>query len=101
MKVTDASNIQALAPTKTEPVRALSEKRARDGGDRVSTGDSEKIVHVIRQASQTASAGRAARLQSIETAVKQGTYRPDPARIAAQILDDAELAAQLQALFRK
>jgi negative regulator of flagellin synthesis FlgM len=101
MKVTDTSQIQALAPTKPEPIRALSAERGSGAGDRVSTSESEKIARVIRQASQTASAGRAARLQSIETAVRQGTYRPDPARIAAQILDDAELAAQLQALFRK
>jgi negative regulator of flagellin synthesis FlgM len=100
MKVTDASQIQALAPAAPEPIRALSTERT-ETGDRVSTTDSEKIAQVVQQASQTASAGRSARLQAIENAVRQGTYRPDPARIAQQILDDAELAARLQALFSK
>jgi negative regulator of flagellin synthesis FlgM len=100
MKVTDASQIQALAPTPPEPVRALSKERTATG-ERVSTADSEKIAQVVQQASQVASAGRAARLQAIENAVRQGTYRPDPARIAQQILDDAELAARLQTLFSK
>ncbi|SRR6266540_3155037 len=100
MKVTDISQIRALAPEKLpEPGRAPAV--ARDGGDRVSTEDSAKIAAAVAQASQGASAGRAAKLQMIEAAVRQGTYKPDPQRIARQILDDAELAARLQALFMK
>jgi negative regulator of flagellin synthesis FlgM len=33
--------------------------------------------------------------------VRQGTYRPDPGRIAQRILDEAELAARLQALMTR
>lgn len=101
MKVTDASQIKALAPGKApEPGRVTPADRS-EATDRVSTDASAKIAAVIAQATQTASAGHAARLQAIEAAVKQGTYRPDPARIAQEILDDAEVAARLQALFRK
>jgi negative regulator of flagellin synthesis FlgM len=99
MKVTDISQIKALAPTKPpEPTRAPT---ARDATDRVSTEESAKIAQAVAQASQSAAAGRSAKLQAIEAAVRQGTYRPDPQRIAQEILDDAELAARLQALFRK
>jgi negative regulator of flagellin synthesis FlgM len=101
MKVTDASQIKALTPERAlEPGRPAAASRG-DPGDRVSTDDSAKIAAAVARASQGASAGRAAKLQSIEAAVRQGTYRPDPQRIAQQILDDAELAARLQALFRK
>ncbi len=101
MKITDASQIKALAPVQpAEPTRAAAPVREARG-DRVSTGESAKIAAAIAQASQTATAGRSAKLQAIETAVRQGTYKPDPQRIAQEILDEAELAARLQALFRK
>ncbi len=99
MKVTDASQIRALNPAKPiEPGRTAS---AEPGGtaDRVSTSESAKIDAAIAEASRNAGTARTERLAAIEAAVKQGTYKPDPARIAQEILDDAELAARLQALF--
>jgi negative regulator of flagellin synthesis FlgM len=101
MKVTDASQIRALAPAKPpEPGRTLASERS-DAGDRVSTEDTAKVAEAIAVASGGAGAARAAKLRDIEAAVRQGTYRPDPQRIAQQILDDAELAARLQAMFSK
>ena len=101
MKVTDASQIKALAPTKLpEPSRSTAPERER-ASDRVSTEGSERISAAVMEASRHASAGRAAKLQAIEAAVRQGTYRPDPQRIAQEILDDAELAARMQALFMR
>jgi negative regulator of flagellin synthesis FlgM len=100
MKVMDASQIKALAPDKL-PDPGRSPRARGERNDRVSTEESAKIAEAIRQASQSANAGRAAKLRSIETAVRQGTYRPDPQRIAQQILDDAEVAARLQAMLRK
>jgi negative regulator of flagellin synthesis FlgM len=101
MKVTDTSQIGALTPEKpAESGRAP--RSARDAaGDRVSTAESDSVAAAIASAASGASASRAAKLQSIEAAVRQGTYRPDPQRIAQQILDDAELAARLQAMFSK
>ena len=101
MKVTDASQINALAPSKLpEPSRSTAAERGSKS-DRVSTAESERISAAVAQASQFASAGRSAKLQAIEAAVRQGTYRPDPQRIAQEILDDAELAARMQALFMR
>lgn len=101
MKITDASQIKALSPGQPpEPGRPPAAVR-EDRGDRVSTGESAKIAATIAQASKTASAGRSAKLQAIEAAVRQGTYKPDPQRIAQEILDEAEVAARLQALFGK
>ena len=100
MKVTDTSQIKALAPGKPpEPARPASERG--DVADRVSTEDSARVAAAIAAASNAAGAGRAAKLASIEAAVRQGTYKPDPQQIAQQILDDAELAARLQIIFGK
>ncbi len=100
MKVTDISQIKALEPGKSpEPGRTPATERGT--GDRVSTDDSAKIAAAVAQATKSASAGRSAKLQAIEAAVRQGTYKPDPQRIAQEILDDAVLAARLQALFMK
>jgi negative regulator of flagellin synthesis FlgM len=99
MKVTDASQIKALAPGKLPDItRPATAERA---GDRVSTTDSAKVATAVAQASASAGSARSSKLKAIEAAVRQGTYRPDPQRIAEQILDDAELAARLQALFKK
>jgi negative regulator of flagellin synthesis FlgM len=100
MKVTDTKEIGALAPARAaEPARGA--RREPAAADRVSTSESRRVTDVARQAARAAGSARAAKLQSIEAAVRQGTYRPDPQRIAQQILDDAELAARLQAIFSK
>ncbi len=100
MKVNETAQIKALSPAKSpEPGRVGPAEHGRD--DRVSTVESSKIEAAIAQASRTVSAGRSAKLQAIESAVRQGTYRPDPQRIAQEILDDAVLAARMQAMFMK
>jgi negative regulator of flagellin synthesis FlgM len=100
MKVTDTSQIKALAPGRLpEPSRPASDHG--EVADRVSTDDSARVAAAVAAASQAAGTGHTARLAAIEAAVRQGTYKPDPGQIAQQILDDAELAARLQALFSK
>ncbi len=100
MKVTDTSQIKALAPGKpSEPSRTSSEHG--EVADRVTTEESARVAAAIAAASQTAGSGRSAKLAEIASAVRQGTYKPDPQQIAQQILDDAELAARLQVIFSK
>jgi negative regulator of flagellin synthesis FlgM len=100
MKVTDTSQIKALAPGKPpEPGKApVSE---REAADRVSTDETARMSAVVAQAAQHATGARGAKLAAIEAAVRQGTYKPDPQQIAQQIMDDAELAARLQMMFSK
>ncbi len=101
MKVTDTSQIRALTPGKLpEPGRTPASERG-EVGDRVSTDDSAKVAAAIAAASRSVGAAHAAKLEAIEAAVRQGTYRPDPQRIAQQILEDAELAARLQTMFSR
>ena len=101
MKVKDATPIRASTPAApVEPGRAPS-RGAGGATDRVSTAESARIEAAVAEASRGAATARTQRLAAIEAAVRQGTYRPDPARIAQEILEEAELAARLQALFTK
>ncbi|HET7754930.1 MAG TPA: flagellar biosynthesis protein FlgM [Anaeromyxobacteraceae bacterium] len=99
MKVRDASQIQAVQPT-AQPDAVREARGRRERTDRVSTAQTEKVASAIADASRGAGASRAARLQVIEAAVRQGVYRPDPQRIAQQILNEAEIAAKVQALLK-
>jgi negative regulator of flagellin synthesis FlgM len=82
----------------SEPGRAPAAAERDDAGDRVSTEESKKVAAAVAAASKGAALERSAKLSAIEAAVRQGTYKPDPQRIAQEILDDAELAARLQTL---
>jgi negative regulator of flagellin synthesis FlgM len=97
MKVKETSSIPALPAGGADVSRDVREKTARPP-DRVSTEQTAKATAAIAAASRGDGAARAARLRSIEIAVQGGTYRPDPQRIAQQILDEAEIAARMQAL---
>lgn len=99
MKVTDTRESKTFAPSaRVEDLRSGGTGRTRDE-ERVSTEESARVKAALAKASGAAAGGHAAKLQAIATAVKAGTYRPDPQRIARQILDEAELAARLQAIF--
>lgn len=95
MKVTDTSEIERFPPS--APIAGRAERTEAE--DRVSTHESAQVKAALAEARGAAASGHAAKLQAIATAVKAGTYRPDPQRIAQQILDEAELAAKLQAIF--
>jgi negative regulator of flagellin synthesis FlgM len=58
------------------------------------------VAAAIGEAMQGVGAARTERLRAIENAVRQGTYRPDPQRIAQQILNEAEISAKVQALLK-
>lgn len=101
MRVTDTSQIKALAPGKSpEPGRTPAVDRA-DANDTVSTDDSARISAAVEAAVRSAGGTRTAKLAAIEAAVRSGAYKPDPQRIAQEILTEAELAARLQAIFSK
>lgn len=98
MKLEQAMQIRAITPgTPSEAPRATREQRA-PSPDRVSTEETRQVAAAVAAASQGAGVARAARLRDIEAAVKSGTYRPDPQKIAQEILDEAELSAKLQSL---
>jgi negative regulator of flagellin synthesis FlgM len=101
MKVADTSELKRFVPSAPADAPRPSSSEQPETPDRVSTEESARVATAIAETSRAAVGTRAAKLQAIEAAVKSGTYRPDPQRIAQQILDAAELAAKLQAIFGK
>ena len=69
--------------------------------DRVSARETEAALATVVVARQAAGTARSARLAALAEAVDRGTYRPDPSRIAQELLEDAELTAHLQALLAR
>jgi len=101
MKVTDTSQIRALDVNRPAEASRAQKPEVRDTEDRVSTEESARLAATVAAAKRHGGGARAEMLQAIEASVRQGTYRPDPSRIAQRILDEAELAARLQLLMNR
>lgn len=101
MKVTDTSQIRALDVNRPAEAGRAQKPEVRDTEDRVSTEESARVAAAVAAAKRQGGGARAEMLQAIEASVRQGTYRPDPSRIAQRILDQAELAARLQLLMNR
>ncbi len=102
MKVTDTNQIRALDPNRQADASRAQRPEQPDTEDRVTTEESARIAAAVAAATERSGVGnRAEMLQAIEASVRQGTYKPDPNRIAQRILDEAELAARLQALLSR
>jgi negative regulator of flagellin synthesis FlgM len=95
MKVTDvqsvvgaerAKAVEGITPSSTGPK------------DRVSVQASKEAEATVEVAHRAAGGKRAARLERLEAEVRSGTYRPDPSRVAEQILSDAEVDARISAM---
>ena len=97
MKISDTN---AVAQVGITPRQAKPSGPA-DPTDTVSNEAADKVARAVSVARQATGVNRSARLQELETAIKAGTYQPDVGRIAAQILDAAQLDARLQALLGK
>ncbi|MCC6335711.1 MAG: flagellar biosynthesis anti-sigma factor FlgM [Myxococcales bacterium] len=94
MKVNDTHTAVPLqaANSSTTPARAKEEK------DRVSLERARELQADIERAKLAASAGRAAQLQALEAAIRNGAFRPSPQQLAEKLLQSAELDARLRAL---
>lgn len=97
MKVTELKSV--VGPERAKPV----DPHATDGTgpkDRVSVEATKEAEATIAAAKKAAGGKRAARLERLEAEVRSGGYRPDPGRVAEQILADAEIDARLTALLK-
>jgi negative regulator of flagellin synthesis FlgM len=72
-----------------------------DPADKISVTQSSEVAHTITTAQAAASTDRAKVVQALTNAVRQGSYKPDPQRIAQEILEDAELIAKLQTMLKR
>ncbi len=100
MKVKDTSEIKAVDANRTPESKRTQAARVQTS-DTVTTESKAELEAAVAAARQSMGQNRTARLEAIEAAVRNGTYKPDPQRIAQQILDDAELSAVLQSLLKR
>jgi anti-sigma28 factor (negative regulator of flagellin synthesis) len=101
MKVKESGDIRPVSSSSTSDPSRAAQSREAAGKERVSTEESAKLVAALEVAKQSLGASHSARLASIEAAVRSGAFKPDPQRIASQILDEAEITAMLQAMLKK
>ena len=92
-----------IGPTKPDAsVQAVTKRSAAAAAapvDKVSAEQRKHLESLTKQALETAKRVRTERLAAIKAQVRAGTFRPDPSRIAEEILREAELDAQLRAAF--
>jgi negative regulator of flagellin synthesis FlgM len=100
MKVKDASEVRRVDASRTQDTRK-AEAAGAPTADKVSRQGTAQVEAAVAAARQALGHNRTVRLEAIEAAVRNGTFRPDPARIAQRILDDAELTAVLQSMLNK
>ena len=99
MKVKDASEIRRLDVGK--PAESKSTQPTAKSSvvpDKVSTDSSAQVVAAGSATRMALSQDQGLKLEAIAVAVRDGTFKPDPQRIAQKILDDAELSAMLQTM---
>jgi negative regulator of flagellin synthesis FlgM len=101
MKIKDAGNIDKLALVAGSKKQAKASSEIEEREEKVSTAQSAEMAKTITDAQANTSANRSQVVAALATAVRQGTYKPDPQRIAQQILDDAEVIAKLQAMLKR
>jgi negative regulator of flagellin synthesis FlgM len=101
MKVKDASEIRRVDVAKPPESKSTRSGDAPAASDKVSTDSSAQLVAASKSARSALSKNHDLRLSEIAAAVKNGTFKPDPQRIAQKILDDAELTAMLQHMLHR
>jgi negative regulator of flagellin synthesis FlgM len=101
MKVKDASEVRRVEANRAQESRRSPAGAGPAASDKVSTDSKAQLDAAATAARQALGNNRTIRLEAIEAAVRQGTFKPDPARIAQRILDDAELTATLQAMLNR
>lgn len=96
MKVEGSKGVETVdrAPTPSES------STPRTKADKVSVPADTQLAAMVDSARMSQSVSRAAKLEQLEAAVKNGTYRANAQQIAEQLLSAAEVDAKLQAMLR-
>lgn len=95
MKIEKTLQVAAVLPVRRAEGVATTESEVRD---QVTLEASTNLARAVDEAIQAAGMTRSAEVEAIAAAVKNGTYKPDPQRIADRILETATLNARIRAL---
>jgi anti-sigma28 factor (negative regulator of flagellin synthesis) len=103
MKISDIKPVSG--PPKAKAVDGTGpDTDAHIPRDRVSVQATKEAASAsasaVSVAQQAAGGRRTARAEQLEAEVRSGGYRPDPGRVAEQILADAEIDARISALLK-
>jgi len=101
MQVKDASEIRRLDDASPAGSKTSAAPGASVSPDKVSTDSSSKVAAASLAARSALGKDQGVRLEAIAAAIRDGTFKPDPERIAQKILDDAELTAMLQTMLNR
>ena len=99
MKVTNDKPLSQVERTPTTDAVAKEQQRVGVRTDRVSVEETRTAAEMAQNAKKAVIEDRDARLKRLEASVKGGSYRPNPSKVAEEILAQADLDARLRALF--
>lgn len=99
MRVTEINPVDGALRAKS--VEGVAADEVHVPKDRVSVQATKDAEAAVEKAQWSAGGQRAARTERLEAQVRSGGYRPDPGRVAEQILADAEVDARISALLRR
>jgi hypothetical protein len=98
MKINDnqiPSSIQPVVATNASAGGGVPPGSPTLAPDRVTTDEAHHLRSSVVREVTMAAGERAMRLQALSLSIVSGTYRPDPARLADQILTEARFDAKL------
>lgn len=95
MKVNDTKQTAAVSAATESPPPVPAAASSAPTADRVTTDEADHLKESVTSSRRMAAGERALRLQSLAQQVRSGAYRPNVSRLAAEILDQAELDARL------
>ncbi|HYG66530.1 MAG TPA: flagellar biosynthesis anti-sigma factor FlgM [Anaeromyxobacteraceae bacterium] len=101
MKVKDASEARRVEASRPQESRRTPAAPPATVDDKVSVEAQARIDAAVQAARSATGDARSVQLAEIEAAIRQGTFRPDPQRIAQRILDEAAITAMLQAMMKR
>jgi hypothetical protein len=97
MRVEDKQPVKGAesAPSKQAAERSV----VRLQTDRVSLDNSKQVEAVVQAVQANMGVDRAARLQELETAIRERAYQPNIRQLAERIVQAAEVDARLRTIF--
>jgi anti-sigma28 factor (negative regulator of flagellin synthesis) len=97
MRVEDKSSLKG---TDAAPAKSAGDKTVvRPQADKVSLDGAKQVQAVVQAVQASMGVDRSARLQELETAIRQGGYQPNAGQLAEKIVQAAEVDARLSAIF--
>jgi len=97
MRVEDKPSLKGTDAASTKPTGDKSAVRTQ--ADKVSLDGAKQVEAVVQAAQTSMGANRSARLQELESAIRQGDYKPDAGQLAEKIVQAAEVDARLSIIF--